>query len=300
MTLALAFDALLAGALLWTGWRMLGTSHIDKAIVLFISFGLLMSLAWARLNAPDIGLAEAAIGAALTGALLLDTHGDTGGASDSGEGAARRTLPRLAAAACALAVAAAAWELPEATGGLRHAVDARLGESGVANPVTAVLLNFRGYDTLLEVAVLILALVAMLAPGLPRGAGGFSRREPVAESLGRAAAPLVVLAAAYLLWAGSSRPGGAFQAAAMLAGGAVLLHLAGLVPSWATPRTTLRIGIVAGFVLFLAVAGASIPGGALLQYPPAWSGILIVLIETGLTISLGLLLAGLLLFVSRP
>jgi uncharacterized MnhB-related membrane protein len=46
--------------------------------VLFIIFGLLMSLAWARLAAPDIGLAEAAIGAGLTGALLLDAYGVLG------------------------------------------------------------------------------------------------------------------------------------------------------------------------------------------------------------------------------
>ena len=39
--------------------------------MLFIAFGLLMSLAWVRLDAPDIALAEAAIGAGLTGALLL-------------------------------------------------------------------------------------------------------------------------------------------------------------------------------------------------------------------------------------
>jgi uncharacterized MnhB-related membrane protein len=34
-----------------------------------------MALAWARLGAPDIALAEAAIGAGLTGALLLDAVG---------------------------------------------------------------------------------------------------------------------------------------------------------------------------------------------------------------------------------
>jgi uncharacterized MnhB-related membrane protein len=39
--------------------------------VLFIAFGLLMALAWVRLDAPDIALAEAAIGAGLTGAILL-------------------------------------------------------------------------------------------------------------------------------------------------------------------------------------------------------------------------------------
>lgn len=71
----LAFDSLLALALLWSAWRTLTTSDLPRAVVLFIVFGLLMSLAWARLSAPDIALAEAAIGAGLTGALLLDALG---------------------------------------------------------------------------------------------------------------------------------------------------------------------------------------------------------------------------------
>jgi len=37
----------------------------------YISFSLVLSLAWVRLSAPDVALAEAAIGAGLTGALLL-------------------------------------------------------------------------------------------------------------------------------------------------------------------------------------------------------------------------------------
>lgn len=75
MTLALAVDALIAVSLLWSAGRALYTPRIDRAIVLFIVFGLLMALAWARLSAPDIALAETAIGAGLTGALLLDALG---------------------------------------------------------------------------------------------------------------------------------------------------------------------------------------------------------------------------------
>lgn len=75
MSLGLAFDLLLAASLLWSAWRALSTPRLDQAIVLFIAFGLLMALAWARLSAPDLGLAEAAIGAGLTGALLLDAYG---------------------------------------------------------------------------------------------------------------------------------------------------------------------------------------------------------------------------------
>ena len=65
------FDSLLGLGLLWLAWRALACPDLFKAIVLFISFGLLMALAWVRLEAPDVALAEAAIGAGLTGALLL-------------------------------------------------------------------------------------------------------------------------------------------------------------------------------------------------------------------------------------
>ncbi len=73
--MSLIFDLLLVLALLWSAWRSLSTPDLTRAVVLYIVFGLLMALAWARLDAPDIALAEAAIGAGLTGALLLDALG---------------------------------------------------------------------------------------------------------------------------------------------------------------------------------------------------------------------------------
>lgn len=75
MTWALAFDLLLVAALLWSAVRALTSADLFHAVVLFIVFGLLMAIAWARLGAPDIALAEAAIGAGLAGALLLDAVG---------------------------------------------------------------------------------------------------------------------------------------------------------------------------------------------------------------------------------
>lgn len=75
MNTAFFFDLLLAAMLLWSAWRTLVAPKLQRAVVLFIVFGLLMTLAWARLAAPDIALAEAAIGAGLTGALLLDALG---------------------------------------------------------------------------------------------------------------------------------------------------------------------------------------------------------------------------------
>ncbi|HRQ04427.1 Na(+)/H(+) antiporter subunit B [Nitrosomonas halophila] len=69
--LTLAFDVLLALLLLLTAGFALFGRNLFRAIVLYIAFGLLLALVWIRLDAPDIALAEIAIGAGLTGALLL-------------------------------------------------------------------------------------------------------------------------------------------------------------------------------------------------------------------------------------
>lgn len=66
-----AFDFILCLTLIWLAWHVLASQDLFKAVVLFISFGLLMALSWVRLQAPDVALAEAAIGSGLTGALFL-------------------------------------------------------------------------------------------------------------------------------------------------------------------------------------------------------------------------------------
>ncbi|TDT43359.1 putative MnhB-related membrane protein [Halospina denitrificans] len=65
-------DLLLVTALLTTAIATLSSRDLFRAVVVFIAFGLLMAVAWVRLQAPDIALAETAIGAGLTGVLLLD------------------------------------------------------------------------------------------------------------------------------------------------------------------------------------------------------------------------------------
>ena len=65
------FDLLLALTLVGLAWTALTAKDLFKAIVLFISFGMLMAVAWLRLQAVDIALAEAAIGAGLTGAIFI-------------------------------------------------------------------------------------------------------------------------------------------------------------------------------------------------------------------------------------
>ncbi|MEW6488432.1 MAG: hydrogenase subunit MbhD domain-containing protein, partial [Thermodesulfobacteriota bacterium] len=229
-----AFDLLLALALVWLGWRLLAADDLYEAVAGFIAFGLLMALAWARLDAPDVALAEAAIGAGLMGALLLAALGQGAGdrRTEHGPRTASEPLPAALAGALGLALA---WALaapgPAANSSLRGPVHAHLDASGAGNPVTAVLLNFRGYDTLLEVGVLLLVVAAAWSLGAPRPGGAGrpgARPGPVLLAMVRVQVPLMAMLGAYLLWAGVQAPGGAFQAGVVVGASGVLGALAGV------------------------------------------------------------------------
>ena len=64
-------DFLLVAALLGLAWRVVRDGSLFRSVVWFLAYGLFMALAWVRLGAADVALAEAAIGAGVTGALLL-------------------------------------------------------------------------------------------------------------------------------------------------------------------------------------------------------------------------------------
>lgn len=310
------FDALLALALPVLAWRTLAARDLFKAVVLFISFGLLVALSWVRLGAPDIALAEAAIGAGVTGALLLNTLGslapeepdrdDEDPAEDTTDGRERRPWVRFLVAVPVLGVGLAlGWavvSMPAPDGALPGLVEENLSASGVSNPVTAVLLDYRSYDTFLEVGVVLLAVVGVWSLGLGprRGArdGSGPPDTPLLGALARLLAPVMVLVGVYLLYAGTSAPGGAFQAGAVLGALGILLLLAGLVRPPLEREGALRAGLALGFGVFFVVALGTLALGTLLEYPSGWGYALILLVEAVLTVSIALTLAA--LFVAAP
>lgn len=298
----IGFDLLLASALLWITWRALTSPDVFKAVVLFITFGLLMALAWVRLGAPDIALAEAAIGAGITGALLLDAAGQLA-TTDAAPPRGRTLLAATLALLVALLLGAAVLQIPDAPARLGPVVSAALHESGVTQPVTAVLLNFRGYDTWLELGVLLLAVIALLAL---RGTSHLQdvrplTADPLLGGLASVLVPLMVLAGGYLLWLGTHAAGGAFQAGAMLAGAGVLLRLAGHRTVEQATSRLLHVAIMCGFAAFLLTALILLASGyALLEYPAGRARTLIVLIETAAAVSIGCTLATLVTGATPP
>ncbi len=175
-------------------------------------------------------------------------------------------------------------------------VVSRLPEAGASHAVTAVLLDFRSYDTLLEVAVLLVAVVVAIAlrEAQPDGPDRMGLANPLLRAVMSWLLPLQLLIAAYLLWAGSSRPGGAFQAGAVLAAAGVLLRLAGVGFNWQENPLRLRVMLALGLAVFVTVGvGALITGRDFLDYPPEAAAGLILTIELALTLSIALALVSL-------
>jgi len=175
--------------------------------------------------------------------------------------------------------------------GLAPEVEGRLAEAGAKNPVTAVLLNFRGYDTLLEITVLLLAVLGAraLATGETQNANPASESEvnPVLLGFIRIVAPVMILMAGYLLWAGGHAPGGAFQAGAVLAALGVLLNFGGVNWSQRLPAWGERGLLVVGLAAFLVVGlGTMLAQHRFLEYAPDWAKWCILLIEAFATISI--------------
>jgi multisubunit Na+/H+ antiporter MnhB subunit len=277
------------------------------AVVGFVAYGLLLALIWVRLAAVDVALTEAALGTGLTGLLLLGAAARLS-PYESAEAASRpglglRILVGFLCASVAIGLAAVVLLLPEPAPTLAPLVAENLPPTGVANPVTGVLMAHRAIDTLLETVVLLPALIGVWSlasdggwqgrPGsLPRSAGS----GPL-TLLAQVLPPFGILVGVHLVWIGADAPGGKFQGAAILAAMWILILVAGLREP---PRVTGRLVrwlLILGPLVFIGIGVAGIPlAAAFLAFPEGHAKPLILAIEAALTLSvalvLGLLLAG--------
>lgn len=296
--MSLAIDLLLALGLLVLAWQALLGGTVFRGIVMFVVFGLVLALVWARLGSADLAMAEAAIGTGVTGALLMLAHWRL-----------RRVLPErvierpavhswpalliaLLVAAGVAALALLALQAPQGHGPAGQALAQALPDTGLGNPITGVLIVFRNLDTVLEVAVLLAAFVAARA-AMGDDAAALPMPPPqgaaLLAALLAALTPLAVLVALYLFKAGSQHPGGAFQAGAMLAALAVLLLLTGRLQPAPDKGPLLAGGLVLGTVVFSAFGlGMLLLGLPLLAIPGLWA---VYLIEAAMMVSIGLSLA---------
>jgi multisubunit Na+/H+ antiporter MnhB subunit len=299
MTILSVFDTGLVALILGIGASTIAVREAFAAVIGFVVYGLLLSIAWVRLSAVDVALTEAAIGGGMTGMLMLGAVARLRLAKGSDTPA---NLPvRFATGVlCALVTAglvAAILSPPDAIPTLAPMVMENLSQSGLGNPVAGVLFVYRALDTLLEKVVLILALLGVwsLAPdsmwgGIP-GLRLYAQSNTTLTFLAQLLPPVGIVVAIYMCWVGAKEPGGAFQGGTVLAAMWLLAMISGLerVPSISQPL--LRLLLVVGPVIFLAIGIAGmVLANAFLAYPPGYAKPLIVAVEVALTLSIGVAL----------
>jgi multisubunit Na+/H+ antiporter MnhB subunit len=272
------------------------------AAVGFIAYGLLLTLIWLQLHAVDVALMEGAIGGGLTGALVITAAARLHTTEVVSRAERPSALTRLIAVALAGLVATAlaicVLMLPDPAPTLAPQVEANIAATGVGNPITSVLLAFRAMDTLLEAIVLVFALIGVWSLTPDRLWGGRPGPQHHADPngilafLARVLPPIGIVVGIYIFWVGAALPGGKFQGATILAAMWLLVVRAGLTDTPPISRTWLRIGLIAGPLVFIAIGLAgTLTAGAFLAYPNGYAKPLILAIEWALMPSLALTLA---------
>lgn len=305
MSAQLVIDVLLGLILVGLATQVAVGQHLFRAVVFYVAFGLAMAVIWARLGAPDLALADAAIGAGLTGALMMVAFRrlvefDPAQAHAQGNrNSVLAAIVGMLAAGMVATIGLTALTMEDQPGRAGLEAMATLERTGLGNPITGVLLVFRGFDTLIEMTVLLTAFVGSRVVTTRSRLyvatiAGFQL--PLVRTLVAVILPLAALIAMHLLWIGSDQPGGAFQAGSVLAGAGVLLLLTGTLLPVSKSRAFVRLALVAGVAaLCVLVLAPMIEGGVAMAYLGRGS---LLFAEAMMMISIATTLT--LLFAGRP
>lgn len=268
--------------LVFAGIGVVLVRDLFASVMLLGVFSFLMAVSFFLLDAVDVALTEAAIGAGVSSVLLLATLSLTT-RHEKGRDILLPALGLLVTVACGLLVFIM-FDMPSIgdpdAPAYNHIVPRYLEqgpvEIDIPNIVTAVLASYRGTDTMGEVMVVFTAGVGVL---MMLGLGRRERRKS-AELMGisdhsvprvvaKLLIPFIMLFALYVQFHGEYSPGGGFQAGAIFAA-AIMLYA--LVEGDARSREVLPDGVIlfvmaAGVALYLAVGFAGmLMGGEFLNY----------------------------------
>lgn len=313
------FGIFLLTLMVITAIAIVQARNLFVAVMLSGMFSLLLAANFFLLDAADVALTEAAIGAGISTVLFLGALAIT--AESESAPSANRMIALIVVIATMLVVIYATFDKPrfgdpmapvqqhvapwylETT---RDAID-------IPNVVTAVLGSFRGYDTLGEVFVVFTAGIGVLfllgvKPGkYARGNSDKAEHEAglrhylIPRVVGRLLIPFILLFGLYVQFHGEYGPGGGFQAGAIIAAAVILYALLeGEDHALKVLPRGLLTGLIAGGALLYGAVGLAgiFLGGNFLDYsvlsdnPVKGQQLGILLIEAGVGITVtGVLLS---------
>jgi len=315
------FGVLLLSLLVITAIAIVRTKNLFVAVMLLGIFSLLIAANFFILDAADVALTEAAVGAGISTVLFLGALALT--SEFERVPTPHRWLSLAVVTGATLVVLYATFDKP-AFGDPNAPVHQHVApwylqktpeHIGIPNVVTAVLGSYRGYDTLGEVFVVFTAGIGVLfLLSARRGSTGGRVYDPAREPtiglrghviplvVSRLLTPFILLFGLYVQFHGEYGPGGGFQAGALIAAAFILYSLVeGEERSLRVlPRSALNTLMVGGALLYGGVGVMGILLGAdfldysvLASHPVSGQQLGIILIEAGV----GMTVTGVLLSI---
>ena len=208
------------------------------AVVLTGAVGLVASLSFIAMSAPDLAMTQLSVDVVST-VLLLMGLALLPQFSPRESSPLRRWRDAAIAAAGGGGIAALTWLMltSDHDSISWYFLEQSLPKGGGTNAVNVILVDFRGYDTFGEITVLGIAGLGVLAL-----LDGFRVRRPAADPQGRAwsysreplmlrmaarlVLPMALVVSAYIFWRGHNLPGGGFIAGLVTAVALVLQYMA--------------------------------------------------------------------------
>ncbi len=317
--IAVMFSVFILTLLVVTALAIVQTRNLFVAAMLAGIFSLLLATVFFLLDAADVALTEAAVGAGISTVLFLGALALT---TDAERVRTQHQTLALGVVATAVAVLIyATFDKPAfgdpAAPVHTHVAPWYIAQTAAAveipNIVTAILGTFRAYDTLGEVMVVLTAGIGVLFLLSARRELGYTdevakrdgtglRHYLIPRVVGRLLLPFILIFGLYVQFHGEYGPGGAFQAGAILAAAFILYALleGEERAMQAIPLKALLWMSAGGALLYGAVGvAAMLLGGNFLEYavffgnPVVSQPVGIIAIEAGV----GLTVTGVLLSI---
>lgn len=283
--MTIVFALFLLTLLVVTALAIVRTKNLFVATMLLSIFSLLMAVNFFILDAADVALTEAAVGAGVTTVIFLSALRLTS-QYERGTLASSRWIAVIVVVITTVLLISGTINTPNLGDPNapvhQHVAPYYLENTealmGFPNVVTAVLSSFRGYDTLGEVFVVFIAAVGVMFILDARQGTGPEYELPVEKGLkhhlipravGGLLIPFMLLFGFYVQFHGEYGPGGGFQAGAIVATAFILYAIleGERTALKAFTRNAQTALIVGGSTLYGAVGVVCmLKGGTFLDY----------------------------------
>lgn len=294
------------------------SSDLIKSILLMSISSVIICLCYLLLDAPDVAMTEASLGACISTVIFLKIIPtlQTSFSNATRPPKYKTIFYGIVCTLLAITLAVICWQLPEfgQTDAVMHQhvskyyIDHTVQDIGIPSFVASILASYRGYDTLGETTVILCAGVSAILIFANNKSSSNRNIEimtnisnnPIFTTIIKIIIPYIILFGLYIQVNGEVSPGGGFQAGAILASAVIGYDMSYPQSLIKYRSSTLALAVVAAIgVLIYGATGliALYKGKHFLNYDaiiPGTSsqslGISIIELGVGLTVMSSLLI----------